>query len=69
MKDPKKILRNWFEQQGQRLEFEVQEDGPGHARIYTATLRLPIEGSFGERGTSATARAMLFSSVSFSCCT
>ena len=51
MKDPKKILRSWFEQQGQRLEFEVEEDGPGHARVYTAHLKLPIEGAFGQTGT------------------
>ena len=51
MKDPKKILRNWFEQQGQRLEFEVQEDGPGHARVYTVQLRLPLDGAFGQAGT------------------
>ena len=29
------------------MDITYEEDGPGHARIYNAKLRLPIEGSFG----------------------
>ncbi|OZJ01937.1 hypothetical protein BZG36_04834 [Bifiguratus adelaidae] len=40
--DPKKALRNWFERYGTPMQFETEEDGPGHARIYTAKIKLPI---------------------------
>ncbi|KAF9115248.1 Kanadaptin [Mortierella sp. AM989] len=46
-KDPKKALRNYLESKGYSCEFEVEEDGPGHAREYTARVRLPIETSMG----------------------
>ncbi|KAF8985424.1 Kanadaptin [Entomortierella lignicola] len=46
-KDPKKALRNYLESKGYSCEFEVEEDGPGHAREYTARIRLPIETAMG----------------------
>ncbi|KAF9961921.1 Kanadaptin [Mortierella alpina] len=46
-KDPKKALRNYLESKGFSCEFEIEEDGPGHAREYTARIRLPIETSMG----------------------
>jgi hypothetical protein len=46
-KDPKKALRHYLESKGYSCEFEVEESGPGHAREYTARIRLPIETSMG----------------------
>ncbi|KAF9433416.1 Kanadaptin [Entomortierella beljakovae] len=46
-KDPKKALRNYLEGRGYSCEYEVEEDGPGHAREYTARIRLPIETAMG----------------------
>ncbi|KAF9985148.1 Kanadaptin [Mortierella antarctica] len=46
-KDPKKALRNYLESKGFNCEFEIEEEGPGHAREYTARIRLPIETSMG----------------------
>ncbi|KAF9290475.1 Kanadaptin [Mortierella alpina] len=46
-KDPKKALRNYLESKGYSCEFELEEEGPGHAREYTARIRLPIETSMG----------------------
>ncbi|KAF9902193.1 Kanadaptin [Linnemannia zychae] len=46
-KDPKKALRNYLESRGYSCEYEVEESGPGHAREYTARIRLPIETSMG----------------------
>ncbi|KAG0266086.1 Kanadaptin [Mortierella polycephala] len=46
-KDPKKALRNYLENKGYSCEFEVEEEGPGHAREYTARIRLPIETAMG----------------------
>eukprot|EP00051_Salpingoeca_urceolata_P007573 m.98748 g.98748 ORF g.98748 m.98748 type:complete len:571 (-) comp15294_c0_seq1:98-1810(-) len=38
--DPKKALREYFEREGMQLEFDVNETGPGHARVHNATVRL-----------------------------
>ncbi|KAG0026918.1 Kanadaptin [Podila clonocystis] len=46
-KDPKKALRNYLESKGYAYEFEIEEEGPGHAREYTARIRLPIETAMG----------------------
>ncbi|KAG0211193.1 Kanadaptin [Mortierella sp. GBA30] len=46
-KDPKKALRNYLESKGYSCEYEIEEEGPGHAREYTARIRLPIETSMG----------------------
>ena len=46
-KDPKKALRNYLESKGYAYEFEVEEEGPGHAREYTARIRLPIDTAMG----------------------
>ncbi|KAK3829754.1 MAG: hypothetical protein J3R72DRAFT_456648 [Linnemannia gamsii] len=46
-KDPKKALRHYLESRGYSCEYEVEESGPGHAREYTARIRLPIETSMG----------------------
>ena len=50
MKDPKKTLRSWFEYHSYYLEYEIEEDGPSHAKTYTAKVRLPLEGTFGTFG-------------------
>ncbi|KAI1303231.1 Kanadaptin [Mortierella claussenii] len=54
-KDPKKAIRNYLENKGYSCEYEVEEDGPGHAREYTARIRLPIETSMGPVYGQATA--------------
>ncbi|CAG8454171.1 10534_t:CDS:10 [Acaulospora colombiana] len=35
-KDPKKALRNWLENRGYEMEFESEQEGPGHARTFTS---------------------------------
>ncbi|KAG0291261.1 Kanadaptin [Linnemannia gamsii] len=54
-KDSKKALRHYLESKGYSCEFEVEESGPGHAREYTARIRLPIETSMGPVYGEATA--------------
>jgi dsRNA-specific ribonuclease len=46
-KDPKKALRHYLESKGYSCEYEIQEEGPGHAREYTARIRLPIDTTMG----------------------
>jgi hypothetical protein len=46
--DPKKWLRAYFDREGGDLNYDVEQDGPGHARVYTCTIQLPIEGGNGE---------------------
>ncbi|KAG0056975.1 Kanadaptin [Gryganskiella cystojenkinii] len=46
-KDPKKALRHYLESKGYGCEYETEESGPGHAREYTARIRLPIETTMG----------------------
>jgi len=46
-KDPKKALRHYLESKGYSCEFEIDEQGPGHAREYTARIRLPIDTTMG----------------------
>ncbi|KAF9585415.1 Kanadaptin [Lunasporangiospora selenospora] len=53
--NPKKALRNYLENRGYACEFEVEEEGPGHAREYTARIRLPIESAMGPVYAEATA--------------
>ncbi|KAF9165648.1 Kanadaptin [Actinomortierella ambigua] len=45
--DPKKALRNYLQGRGYAYEFELEESGPGHARVYTARIRLPLESAMG----------------------
>ncbi|TPX56210.1 hypothetical protein PhCBS80983_g04684 [Powellomyces hirtus] len=45
--DPRKALRTWLEARGMQMTFQVEEDGPGHDRIYTAKMDLPVETSYG----------------------
>ncbi|EDO32995.1 predicted protein [Nematostella vectensis] len=47
-KDPKKTLRGYFEREGLDLEYEVEETGPGHARVYHCRVKLPIELANGD---------------------
>lgn len=53
--DPKKALRNYLQNKGYSCDFEVEESGPGHAKEYTARIRLPIETSMGPVYGQATA--------------
>ncbi|CAG8636958.1 3653_t:CDS:10 [Acaulospora morrowiae] len=47
-KDPKKALRNWFENRGYDMEFESEQEGPGHARTFTSRIQLPdVEDAYG----------------------
>ncbi|PKY26559.1 hypothetical protein RhiirB3_513757 [Rhizophagus irregularis] len=47
-KDPKKALRNWLENRGYDMEFEIEQEGPGHSRTFTARIRLPdVEDAYG----------------------
>jgi hypothetical protein len=46
--DPKKHLRSYMEREGGDMDFEVEETGPGHARVYCARLRLPATSESGE---------------------
>jgi pSer/pThr/pTyr-binding forkhead associated (FHA) protein len=43
--DPKKALKNFFEREGDELEYEVEELGPGR---FKCRIRLPIVNNFGE---------------------
>lgn len=43
LNDPKKALRTYLEQQGYAVGYEVEEEGPGHDRRYTARILLPME--------------------------
>ena len=46
-KDPKKTLRGYYEREGLDLEYQVDETGPGHARVYHCRVRLPVDGPNG----------------------
>ena len=37
--DPKKALKKFFDREGLELEYEVEEEGPPKARIYTVRVR------------------------------
>ncbi|KAI8593557.1 hypothetical protein BDZ88DRAFT_492823 [Geranomyces variabilis] len=45
--DPRKALRIWLENRGAQMTFQVEEDGPGHDRTYTAKIELPVETGYG----------------------
>ncbi|CAG8523967.1 6357_t:CDS:10 [Ambispora gerdemannii] len=46
--DPKKALRSWLDNRGYDMEFEIEEEGPIHARTFTARIQLPeVEDAFG----------------------
>jgi len=47
-KDPKKALRNWLENRGSELEFQIAEETHSHAKLYIAKVVLPIEDSYGQ---------------------
>ncbi|XP_031565688.1 kanadaptin-like [Actinia tenebrosa] len=47
-KDPKKTLRGYFEREGLDLEYQVEETGPGHARVYHCRVKLPVETATGD---------------------
>ena len=53
-KDPKKTLRGFFEREGLELEYEVEETGPGHARVYHC--RVKYVERFNYRTTAYTQR-------------
>ncbi|KAM7445046.1 Kanadaptin [Porites harrisoni] len=38
-KDPKKMLRGFFEREGLELEYDVEEKDPGHARVYHCKVK------------------------------
>ena len=37
--DPKKALKKCFDREGLELEYEVEEEGPPRARVYTVRVR------------------------------
>ena len=37
--DPKKALKRFFDREGLELEYEVEEDGPPKARLFTVRVR------------------------------
>lgn len=43
--DPKKELKNFFDREGEDLDYEVEEDAPGK---YKCRIRLPIHNNYGE---------------------
>ena len=45
--DPKKALRNWFEQRGAEMVFHVEEEGHGRTKGFVAKVELPIEVGCG----------------------
>jgi len=46
-KDPKKALRNWLENRGSEMEFQIAEETHSHAKLYIAKVILPLEDSYG----------------------
>eukprot|EP00794_Sanderia_malayensis_P020608 gene20608-22641_t len=48
LKDPKKTLRGFFEREGLDLEYDTDEKGAGHNKVYVARVKLPIENAAGE---------------------
>eukprot|EP00040_Diaphanoeca_grandis_P020528 m.109226 g.109226 ORF g.109226 m.109226 type:complete len:539 (+) comp27935_c0_seq1:268-1884(+) len=48
LEDPKKALRVYFEREAAALNYEVEQDGPGHARVYTCRIRLPVDSADGD---------------------
>jgi len=46
-KDPKKALRNWLENRGSEMEFQIAEETHSHAKLYIAKVVLPLEDSYG----------------------
>ena len=45
--EPKKYLRAWFERYNVDCHFEVEEEGPSHAKTYTARVKLPVDDEDG----------------------
>ena len=43
--DPKKALKNFFDREGDELEYEFEELGPGK---FKCRVRLPIRNNYGE---------------------
>lgn len=43
--DPKKALKNYFDREGDELEYDVEELGPGK---YKCSIRLPITNNYGQ---------------------
>ncbi|KAI9026893.1 hypothetical protein DFJ74DRAFT_704323 [Hyaloraphidium curvatum] len=55
VRDPRKALRVWTEERGLQMEFEHEEDGKSHEKVYMARVRLPLgeHGSLVGVGTSS----------------
>ncbi|CAH1262183.1 SLC4A1AP [Branchiostoma lanceolatum] len=47
VKDPKKALKNFFEREGEELEYDVEEKGTSFHRQFYCRVRLPVEGPDG----------------------
>eukprot|EP00039_Didymoeca_costata_P020389 m.341084 g.341084 ORF g.341084 m.341084 type:complete len:641 (+) comp19802_c0_seq1:132-2054(+) len=46
--DPRKWLTAFFDRENCQIEFEIDQEGPSHARTYICRIRLPAEGDEGE---------------------
>ena len=42
--DPKRHLTSYFEREHADLNYDTEQDGPGHARVYTCTY-VPLDTS------------------------
>eukprot|EP00041_Stephanoeca_diplocostata_P037297 m.1402380 g.1402380 ORF g.1402380 m.1402380 type:complete len:649 (-) comp25010_c0_seq3:7729-9675(-) len=47
--DPKKALRVYFEREAAHLDYECDMSGPGHARVYTCKIHLPVDTPDGNQ--------------------
>ncbi|KAI9337243.1 hypothetical protein BDR26DRAFT_1008568 [Obelidium mucronatum] len=54
--DSKKALRTWCDSRNMEMVFSFDEIGPGHSKIYIATINLNLEGGYTVTGTGRGSR-------------